>query len=171
MAYEIVRSFAHRAHGAIGEVHMQAPSGKYVLNGKELPEQSVEHLLTFALQTLQDAYAGAKDAAEAQGAFNGKLDKLLAGTIGTRTGGSGVDEFTRVARMIVRSAFKAANPAKSEAREAFMALEPAEQDAKLDEWFAANEEAFRPTVEEEVEAREKARKAKAKLGSKVEFGI
>src|SRR5688500_18599972 len=92
------RTFTHRTYGKIGDVVFTTPKGKYAINGQELPESSVAHLMTFALQTLQDAYAGAKSTDEALGAFNGKLDKLLNGTIGTRGSGDGADERTRVAR-------------------------------------------------------------------------
>lgn len=81
---EFVRKGSH-----VGSVTFDAPDGDYVVNGQTLPESSVTHLLTFALQTLQDAYAGAKDESEAKGAFDGKLDKLLSGTIGTRGVASG----------------------------------------------------------------------------------
>src|SRR5687768_7376644 len=103
---EYNRSYNHKTFGAIGSVVLEVPKGKYRLNGTDLPDVSVTHLMTFALQTLQDAYAGAKSTDEALGAFNQKLDKLLNGTIGTRGSGDGADERTRVARSVVRLAVK-----------------------------------------------------------------
>jgi hypothetical protein len=172
MTYEVERAFAHREHGDIGTAKLAIDAkGKWSLDGKELPDSSVEYLMTFALQSLQDAYAGCKTPDECKGAFEGKRDKIIEGTIGMRTGGAGVDEFTTVARMIVRKAFKDNNPAKSDAREAFMALDAADQNAKLDEWFAANEKAFRPVVEEEVAKRKAERENRAKLAKATSFNI
>jgi len=169
---EINRNYVHRTFGNIGSVTFVAPDGEYTLNGKALPANSVEHLLTFALQTLQDAYAGAKDAAEAEGAFNGKLDKILEGTLGTRSGGgSGVDERTRVARSIVRKAFKAKVGGKSPEWATFTGLDDTAQNEKLDAWFAANEETFTPAVDAEMKARAKAAKDKASLAGAVTFGL
>ena len=171
MAYTINRSFAHRNYGAIGEVTLVADKGKFTLNGTELPDASVQHLLTFALQTLQDAYAGAKDADEAQGAFNGKLDKLLGGTIGTRAVGGGVSEEVAVARSIVRAAVKAKFGSKSPEWATFTGLADDEQNAKLDDWFAANEAAFRPAVDAKLAERRADRERKAGLAGAVDFSL
>jgi hypothetical protein len=166
MTIIITRNYAHRTFGAIGSVELTAPSGKYMLDGKELPEQSVNHLLTFALQTLQDAYAGADDAAEAIGAFGKKLDKLIAGTLGTRSGGDGVDEFTTVARQMIRTAMKSKLGAKSPEWAAFTGLADADQNVKLDANYAKNEAHFKPFVEAKVAERsaDRARKAAMNVG-------
>lgn len=172
MAYEVTRAFAHRTHGDIGQAKLAVTDkGKMMLDGEMLPDASAEYLLTFALQSLQDAYAGADNAEDAIAAFETKRTRVIEGKIGVRSGGSGVDEFTRVARMIVRKAFKANAPSGSEDREAFMALDSEAQDAKLDEWFAANEDDFRPVVEEEVAARKAERERKAKLAKKASFSL
>jgi hypothetical protein len=165
MTIVITRSYAHRTFGAIGSVELTAPSGKYMLDGKELPEQSVNHLLTFALQTLQDAYAGADDAAEAIGTFGKKLNKLIAGTLGTRSS-DGVDEFTTVARQMVRAAMKSKLGAKSRDWAAFTGLADADQNAKLDANYAKNEAHFKPFVEAKVAERaaDRARKAAMNVG-------
>lgn len=159
---EYNRTFTHRTFGAIGAVTFDTPKGKYVLNGQELPDASVAHLMTFALQTLQDAYAGAKSTDEALGAFNGKLDKLLNGTIGTRGSGDGADERTRVARSVTMSAAKAKFGAKSPEWATFTGLDDDARNAKLDGWYAANAAAFDPAIDEEM-ARRAARNA-AKVG-------
>lgn len=168
---EYARNFTHRTYGAIGSVTLTVPKGKYQLNGHDLPEASVAHLMTFALQTLQDAYAGAKSTDEAQGAFNGKLDKLLNGTIGTRGSGDGADERTRVARSVVQQAAKAKFGAKSPEWASFTALGDDEKNAKLDGWFAANEAAFTPAVDEEMARREARRAAKQSLAGSVEIAM
>lgn len=94
----------------VGAVEFVAPDGDYMVNGQTLPESSVTHLLTFALQTLQDAYAGAKDESEAKGAFDGKLDKLLAGSIGTRGVAAGRPAWWGEVVKIIRPAVKDRDP-------------------------------------------------------------
>jgi len=162
MSYSINRAFVSRSFGDIGKVTFTAPKGDYAIDGKVLPEASVMHLLTFALQTLQDAYAGAKDAAEAKGAFDGKLDKLLAGTIGTRgAGGAGVDERGKVARIIVGAWFRDAYGKGTPERAKYDDADSAGRSAMLDKIWADNEAVFADAVDEELAAR----KAKAdKLG-------
>ena len=168
---EYTRNYTHRTYGNIGGVTFGVPKGKFTLNGHELPEVSVAHLMVFALQTLQDAYAGAKSTDEAQGAFNGKLDKLLNGTIGTRGSGDGADERTRVARSVVMAAAKAKFGAKSPEWATFTGLDDAARNAKLDGWYAANAEAFDPAIDEEMERRRAKAEAKKALGSAVEFAM
>lgn len=168
---EINRSYTHKVYGAIGSVTFTAPKGKYILDGHELPESSVEHLLTFALQTLQDAYAGAKSTDEAKGAFNGKYDKLLNGTIGTRSGGDGVDERTRVARSVVYAALKVKFGAKSPEWAEFTGRDDDAIAARLDEIYAEHEATFAPRVDEEMAERAAKRARKADLAKAVEVTL
>lgn len=105
MSKTITRAYAHKTHGTIGDVEFTYPNGSFKLNGEELPESSVTHLMTFALQSLQDAYAGAKNNDEAVGAFNTKLDRLLKGEIGVR--GTGVDSFTKMCQSVAREILRA----------------------------------------------------------------
>jgi hypothetical protein len=168
---ETARNFTHRTYGNIGAVTFVTPKGKYTLNGTELPDASVAHLMTFALQTLQDAYAGAKSTDEALGAFNGKLDKLLNGTIGTRSGGDGADERTRVARSVTMSAAKAKFGAKSPEWATFTGLSDNDKNAKLDGWYAANAAAFDPAIDEEMARRAAKRDAKASLAGSVDIAM
>lgn len=160
---EIIRNYSHKVHGAIGKVTFVAPDGTFTLDGKELPAASVEHLLTFALQTLQDAYAGSKNTDEAQADFAKKYDKLIAGTIGTRSGGDGATEETRVARSIARELFKAKVGGKSEAWAAFTGLSDADQIARLDAIVAKNAALIAPKVAEKIAAIKAEREAKAGL--------
>jgi hypothetical protein len=164
---ETNRTYTHKTYGAIGAVELVTPKGKWTLNGHELPESSISHLAFFALQTLQDAYAGAKSTDEATAAFNGKLDKLLNGTIGTRGSGDGADERTRVARSIVRGIAKIKMGAKSAEWATFTGLDDDAQNAKLDEWFAANESEFAPIVDERMAelAAKRARMAELSKGA------
>ena len=167
----ITRNYTHRTFGAIGAVEFGVPKGKFTLNGTELPDASVAHLMTFALQTLQDAYAGAKSTDEALGAFNGKLDKLLNGTIGTRSSGDGADERTRVARSVTMSAAKAKFGAKSPDWATFTGLDDDAKNAKLDGWYAANAAAFDPAIDEEMARRAARRDAKASLAGSVDIAM
>lgn len=160
---EITRNYSHKVHGLIGSVAFTAPDGPYLLDGQPLDEASVTHLLTFALQTLQDAYAGSETADEAKASWAKKRGKLLDGTIGTRTGGDGADEFTTIARQLVRVGYKAALGAKSTEWATFTGLPDADQNAKLDELFGKNETAFRPQVEAKIAANKAERERKAKI--------
>jgi hypothetical protein len=168
---EYNRNFTHRTFGNIGAVTFEVPKGKYRINGNELPDASVAHLMTFALQTLQDAYAGAKSTDEALGAFTGKLDKLLNGTIGTRGSGDGADERTRVARSVVQQAAKAKFGAKSPEWATFTGLADDERNAKLDGWYEANKAAFDPAIDEEMARRAAKRAAKTELAGTVAFAM
>lgn len=168
---EINRTFTHRTFGEIGSAALVANVTDVTLDGKVLPEASVEYLLHFALQSLQDAYAGAKTDAEAKAAWEKKRDALLAGTVGVRGGGDGVTEEVRVQRMITRNMFKAKVGGKSPEWATFTGLSDDEQNAKLDAWYEANAKALGTAVEEELKRREAARKAKAKLAGAVEFAL
>lgn len=159
--FTINRAFVSRGFGDIGKVTLTAPKGEYTLDGKALPEASVAHLLTFALQTLQDAYAGAKTADEALGAFGSKYDKLVNGTIGARSSGGGVTERDKVARIIVGDWFRGAYAKGTAERAKYDEADGPGKYAILDKIWADNEAVFADAVEEEIAAR----KAKAdKLG-------
>ena len=84
---DIERKFEHKDYGEIGAVALTVPTDGWSIDGQPLSEESVKYLATFALQSLQDAYAGAKDSASAIGAFGKKYDRLVNGEIGTREGG------------------------------------------------------------------------------------
>lgn len=111
--FEIERAFAKRATEttegfAIGKVDLKVTGlDVMTLNGVKLPDASIEYLLTFALQSLQDAYAGAKTEAEAKGAFEKKLKAVQDGTVGVRTGGGGIDPLTKVMRQVAAEIIKA----------------------------------------------------------------
>lgn len=171
MEYAIERKFAHRTHGDIASVSLTAEVTSLKVNGKDVPAASVEYLLTFALQSLQDAYAGADSAANAKALFDKKLEKLIAGEIGVRGTGDGVSEQVKVARSITKAMAKKNMGDKSEAWAKFTGLSDADQNAKLDEWYEANKAGLEPFVKEELDRREKARKAKAALANSVSFEL
>lgn len=167
---KVEREYSHRTYGAIGSVTLEAEVKGAKLDGKALPESSVTYLLNFALQSLQDAYAGAKTQDEAKAAFAKKLDAIVQGTLGQRSGG-GVSEFVRIARSITRGLLKDKYGAKSPEWAKFTGLADDVQDAKLDEIFAKNEATLKPKVEAEIARREAERKAKAKIVAGVELEL
>jgi hypothetical protein len=156
----INRNYAHREYGAIGAVELEVPEGEWKLDGKVLPESSVAALAKFALQILQDAYAGAKSTDEAQANFDKKRLKLATGNLGLRAS-NGETESERVTRQIVRDAFKAKVGKDSPEWKDFDALGKDEQAAKLDAMFAKNAKALQPAVDAKLKtlADERARKA------------
>lgn len=83
---DIKREYTHKRFGLIGSVRLTVPTEGWVLDDVPLTAAGVTHLATFALQSLQDAYAGAKDEGEALALWEKKLDRIMEGTIGTRTG-------------------------------------------------------------------------------------
>lgn len=124
-------------------------------------------------QKVRDSSAGAQTEDESIKAMEGTRDQLYAGEWATRgTGGGGVDEFTRHARVIVRELMKAqAGGLKSEAWAEFTGMSDADQLAKIDANIEANREALAPAVEARIaEAKAKA-DAKRKLTGKVELTI
>lgn len=168
MQYTVERAYSHKKFGAIGKVRLEVEATSVTLDGTALPPKSVEYLLTFALQSLQDAYAGSETTDEAIADFGKKYEKLIAGEIGTRSGG-GVSDEVRVARRIMRGLFKAKAP--KTIWEAFLALEEAEQTAKIDQLVAKNAAAITPLVKEELERLAKERAQKAKLGNSVTIDL
>lgn len=157
------RSYAHKVYGQIGAVTMTSPAGDWTLNGAPLPERSVDHLLTFALQTLQDAYAGADSTDAAKTKFGDKLAKLIAGTLGTRSAsGDAPDAETRHMRMIMRP-LVAANFGKL----AWKAMEEDEKVEYIDEAYAGLSPDDKAAIDEAVTEAIAAEAKKDKLAIKL----
>lgn len=135
---------------------------------KDIRERLMLHGLH---QKIADAASGATNEAEAIAAMQKAADAILAGEWSSRGSGEGVDEFTRIARQIVRSAMKEALGAKSPEWATFTGYDDATQSEKLDANFAANESVFRPAVEARIEQLRKERDAKAKLAKAVSFNV
>lgn len=144
------------------------------------PELLARALLHGLTQKVADAASGAakdlgddKDAiATATGAMMQKaVDALVAGDWGKTRGANGVDEFTTVARQIMRQSAKAKFGAKSAQWATFTGLGDDEQASKLDAWFQANAEALTPSVNAKIEQRAAERKAKAKLGAAITIDL
>ena len=76
--------------GRIGATELKVDGkGIWWLDGTELPQASADYLANFALQSLQDAYAGASSLDDATKRWEAKRTALLDGTIGARSGGGG----------------------------------------------------------------------------------
>lgn len=164
----INRSFDHRSYGHIGTVEMTGEA-TFKIGDRVVPDQSVEYLVTFALQSLQDAYAGAESESDAKARFDKKLDRLLAGEIGTREGGGGVSEETKVARSIVRGLFKTKYAKADAKRVEFDAMDEKGQNAELDAMFERNAEKLQPAVDAELKRRADAKKSTKKLGGELDL--
>lgn len=172
---QVTRSFAKRAteksewDGQVsGDVVLEV-TGKnisFAVNGKVLPDASVQYLLNFSLQSLQDAYAGAKSIDEAKANFQKRLDGLLAGSIGIREGG-GVSEEIRIRRQFVMDVVREAarkkegKPWKDTDKKAELdALDEATLNAKLDAGYEKQVAHFEPLVKAKLAELEAARRAR-----------
>jgi hypothetical protein len=140
------------------------------------------NLLEYGIgQKVRDSASGAAKAAEAEGSkgvesealamMTACVESLYSGEWSTRGEGAGVDERTRVARSITRTAMKAALGKDSPEWKKFTGLSDADQLAKLDENFAANTELLSEAVDTELKRRADANKAKAKLAKSASFNI
>ena len=165
MAYEIARVFAKREteksdwSGRIGNATLfVSDDGIWTLNGKVLSRKSIEYLLMFSLQSLQDAYAGATDLGEARANFDKKTAALMDGTIGMR--GTGADEETKIARKLVLAKLVAKYGKDSE--------ESKKTPEQLDAIFEKNREKLAPVVAAEIARLEKARKERAEMENAIE---
>lgn len=147
--HTIPRIYNHRKYGEIGRVKLDADVKSMALDGKELPAASIEYLLTFALQSLQDAYAGADNADAAKNAFTAKLAKVIDGTIGTR--GQSVSTEQQIAREIMRELFKA--KASADDLAAYKNADAAGRNEIIDDRIEANRETMDKLVKAEMERR------------------
>lgn len=163
MEYKITREFNHKTFGNIGKVELVGKVDSITVDGTDLPGDSVEYLLRFALQSLQDSYAGAKTEDEAKTFFAKKLDNLIKGEIGSRGPGNAVSEEVRVGRIVMRELYLA-NIKKADDKAAKAAWKELDEEAKikrLDAMLAKNAETLAPMVAKRIKeiAAEKARVA------------
>lgn len=171
--YAISRAFDHKTFGRIGIVEMSAGVSGVSINGKELPASSIEYLLTFALQNLQDAYAGADSEVDAKARWEKKLDRLLEGSIGLRASGGGESAEVRTRRAVIKEQVRKA--VGKDKWTAFQALDADAQGEKLDAVFEKQDDAGQAAIMEQVAKRlaEAAqRKAQAnKLAESIDLDI
>lgn len=166
--FAINRTFDHKKFGRVGVVEMSAGVSGISINGKELPKSSIEYLLTFALQNLQDAYAGAESADDATKRWGDKLARLVEGNIGVRSSGPSVSRETKVRRNVLAEQIRVKGKG-----EVLKGLEGAERAEFLDGVFDKQSEtaqaAIMALVAERI-AEEDARRAQAKdLADSIEF--
>lgn len=126
--------------GRIGVVALECNISDVTLNGKPVAERGVHHLLNFALQSLQDAYAGATDMADAIERHRAKLARIVAGTIGVRESGAGEPAIARYIRAECRRVLSAI------AKADYKKLAPEARDDFLDAKFAAAPDATRDAI-------------------------
>lgn len=155
--FNINRPFDHKTYGRIGIVEMEAEVKGLTINGQPVPATSVEYLLNFALQNLQDAYASSKSEAEAKAAWEKKLDRLIEGTIGVRMGGSGVNAEVKTRRAILGEYIR-----KTEAGKAAWKAHEDDRDEWLDAIFDKQAEDKQAAIMAEVAKRMAEAEARAK---------
>lgn len=131
-------------------------------------------------QKVADAASNAKAIAEESGEgveavteslMQKAVDGLLAGEWTRRTGGGGVSEEVRIARLVTRRLVKAKFGAKSPEWATFTGLDAGEQNTKLDAWFEANEKALAPERDAEIARRREAETEKRKIAKAVDFAL
>lgn len=135
-----------------------------------LPESIVRDLALHGLkQKIADAASGATNETDASAAMDKAALAILAGEWSTRGEGSAVDEFTREARKLVRTIYKAKVGAKSSEWATFTGLGDGDAATFLDALYVKNEKALAPKVEAAVEATKAEREARK--AATVEFSI
>lgn len=138
--------------GRIGKVELVADIASMSIEGRPLSVASIDYLLNFSLQSLQDAYAGAESLTEAEAAWEKKLFALIDGTIGVRSGSGGMSDEER-AELYVAEAIYAQKFAKGTAKgDTFRALKDDDKTEFLVEIVAKLREQL-PDFDARVEAR------------------
>jgi hypothetical protein len=135
------------------------------------PEMVARLAVHGAHQKIADAASGATTADEATASMQKAADAIIAGTWTSRTAGAGVDEETRVARIVVRNAVKAKFGSKSPEWAKFTGMSDDEQVAKLDSIREANADAFMPAITAEMERRAKAAADRSGLAKSVSIEL
>jgi len=160
--FTFTRNFTRRDDDSpFATIRVSALVESIMIEDRELPADSIEYLLNFAFQCLQDAYAGAKTRAECHKLYSKKLTKLLDGTIAERE----VDPVVRVGRAILTESLKKNHPAKWKE---LAALDAKERNTLLDQVLSENAEKLQDAIAERIAA-EKAAKARSR-SIKVELG-
>lgn len=147
----------------------------------ELSAEIIAELVMHGLQQkVADAASAAKSVADESGnpvedvtreLMQKAADGLLAGEWTRRTGGGGVSEEVRIARIVTRKLVKDKFGSKSPEWATFTGLELSEQNEKLDAWFAANEKVLAPERDAEMARRAEAEAAKRAAKKEVTFSL
>lgn len=168
MTVTVNRAFEKRAteksnwSGRVGMAELVADVGPlgFVLNGKTIPAAMVDYLLTFSLQSLQDAYAGADSLDEATANFEKKLDAVQNGTIGARTS-SGVGEETICQRLVAKAAFLASAKVSDAEKTRVREMSDEESNSFFDGLFEKNAAKLADAVSRKKNERAEARAKRA----------
>jgi hypothetical protein len=159
-------------------VELQADIAEFKVNGKQLPQTSIEYLLNFSLQSLQDAYAGADDLTEATANWEKKLAALMDGTVGVRSGGGGMSDEERAELYVAEAIYATKFGKDTEKGKAFRALKDDDKTeflvdiaAKLREQLPDFEARVAARVDHVVALRKKRAEEKAAIASMGELDI
>lgn len=164
--------------GRIGSVELVADIAQFEVDGKQLPQTSIDYLLNFSLQSLQDAYAGADDLNEAVGNWTKKYDALLNGTIGVRSGGGGMTDEERAELYVAESIYATKFGKDTEKGKAFRELKDDDKYEflvgiveKLREQLADFDDRVAARVEHVVALRKKRAEEKAAIAQMGEIDL
>lgn len=140
--------------------------GTIFLNGKELSQASVEHLLWFSHQSILNSYTTLGNDTpfeEAKVAFDGKVESIVSGNL--RANRAGVSDRQKLARSIARPHYlKACN---DEAVKAYKEAATDEKNELLDIFIDNNEEIINELVDKTIEERKARNAALAKAKFKI----
>jgi hypothetical protein len=149
MEYSIKREFATKA-GAIGRVHLKAEISwlKIATDENEtfieIPADSIEYLINFGLQFLQDAYAGKPDLTYAIAAHRQRRDRFISGNMRSRAVAPKVSSWQAEARRFMLNFIRNNDAAKVK----YAALPDAKaRTAYLDERIVANIDTIKPKID------------------------
>lgn len=151
MTYDVnfSREFARRADDkALGKIKLTGTID-LALNGKKLPDRSIEHLLNYMSQSWQDSYAGASDFADAQAKWTERNTKIADGTVGA---GSGVSSWQTMARRLWRPVYLAVIESKDKkAHAAYKSGDSETRNKMVDESIEKNKVRVEKMVKAEID--------------------
>lgn len=141
---------------------------------EKLPMQAKEKIIAYGVQRIfNDMVGGAErfPTVEKKVAHvKEQIERFYKGEIGRASGG-GVSTEVSIGRSLVRAALKLKYGAKSETWAKFTGLGDEEQNAKLDEVFEKNREAFAEEVKKEMKRRADAAAKRAKQAEGLDLDI
>lgn len=150
----------------IGQVECVVNVESITINGQAVPPAGLEHLFTFMLQSLQDAYAGAESEIAARDAFEGKLARIIDGTIGTRSAGDGASALHAEIRAFIRPDVK-----KAVGAEAWKSMDEKDRVSAIDAAFDQQSDDVKAAITQAAQERMDAKVAEAAKLANVKAGI
>lgn len=172
---DITKKFITRETSAapgvhFGTVNLTVPDKGWKLDGKPLGGNAVAYLGTYALQCLQDTYAGVGTSVtvdDARKRFAARYDSLIDGTVGLRR--EGEPAIVQYRRGVVRDKLGPDNRAK------YKALEPADRPAFLDNVYGGAPDSVRAAIDKMAERlmaeAEAARKRAAEIAKDLDTAL